>query len=358
MKSALLDFRVGISQLLVFLERNLAEQELIALLNESPRRGILDEREILLLDKLLQAATNTKQYIYIVSIVSMYGLLERLVDNFVESFVLGLKNFSPLFSNLPEIIQKNHLRFSLALVDAVLKEKFRKESSPEAIVANLHSCLSGAQEYGLNAGAFALHRGNLNIDRIDEILSGVGVDKHLRRILKTSSFSEFLASLDPNTSQATTDEDVRKAFVCIDELVVRRNEVSHGVVQVDDLDSIELLMRRCAFVSEYGQALFEALEQEMLKHAAIGGAGLNMGKPIAVYNNQIVCFPANFCIAVGDRVFTLTRDALAPVRTSVVTSLQVENIDRQKVDIDPNMTFGAKVSFHAQEDVDYYLLQS
>lgn len=85
MKPALADFNAGIDQLVVFLQRAEQEQELLALLND--RKHELPVREGELLDGLVATSTNAKQYIHAVAIVSLYGLLERLVDGTVIGFV-------------------------------------------------------------------------------------------------------------------------------------------------------------------------------------------------------------------------------------------------------------------------------
>jgi len=89
-RAALLTFQEGVTQLQVYLNRNRLEQEFIALVNEDSRRNALMPRELDLLKGIVDAATNTKQYIYIVSIVSIYGLLERLVDGAISAFTTGL----------------------------------------------------------------------------------------------------------------------------------------------------------------------------------------------------------------------------------------------------------------------------
>ena len=233
MKSAIADFEAGITQLLVFLDRTEHEQELIVLFKE--RKHELPAREAELLSILIDTATNTKQYIYTVSIVSLYGLLERLTDNLVISFVVHLGKLSK-FDGLPEVIRKNHLPYSLALADALLKDSFRTETTHEKVIANLHSCLSGSTAYKLNGSAFALHRGNINLNRISEMLAGVGVQNHLKRVVRTPTFSHFLSGMEPERNiRKLNDSELKSLFDPIDDLVERRNGVSHGVVQVDDL---------------------------------------------------------------------------------------------------------------------------
>jgi hypothetical protein len=356
MKGVLVDFQAGIDQLMVFLERNLLEQEFISLLNEAGRRQALQAREIELLDALVKAATNTKQYIYIVSIISIYGLLERLVDGVVSKYVMVLKGYSTSYSKLPEIIKKNHFQYSIALTEALLRYKLRSDDSPEKVISNLNSCLSGQDEYTLNGAAFALHRGNINIDKISEMLSGIGVVNHLRRILRAQASSGLHAAgaAELGGGAGRSDEEVRKIFEPIDELVEKRNQVSHGVVEVDDLESIDLLIGRCNFVRAYGKALCEVLEQETLKYVVEVGAAHKLGVPIAIFDNKIICFEDSCAISVGDKIFALTDEAVEPVRLGSIVSLQVDKVEILKLNVEGPTKFAAAVDFHANGGYCYY----
>lgn len=243
------------------------------------------------------------------------------------------------------------------MADALLKDKFRKEATPREVVANLHSCLSGQSEYALNGTAFTVRRGNITFDRISEMTSNVGIESHLRRVLSSDSFSKFMADQTGDPAPISgSDEELRKIFEPIDDLVERRNSVSHGVVQGDDIESIELLSNRCKFVLAYGEALCEILEQETLKYAAQVGGAENLGKPIAVFDNRIVCFESRHPISVGDQLFALTLDNLKPVRTGAIQSLQVNNSPVDKIDPSQLTKFGAAVGFHANENHHYFWL--
>lgn len=357
MKSALADFKAGIDQLLVFLDSIEHEQELIGLLNERKRE--LPAREYDLLTQLIAAATNTKQYTYTVTIVSLYGLLERLVDSLVSGFVVRLSEFSELYERLPEVIRKNHLRCSLALAEALLKDRFRTETTNENVIANLHSCLSGSKDYRLNGAAFALHRGNVNLGRITEMLAGVGVPSHLERVVRAPTLSQYLVGLELERDiSALTSEELKMLLEPIDDLVERRNDVSHGVVQIDDIESIELLKERCAFICAYGNALFELLIHDALKYTAEIGVAQALGRPIAVYDHRIVCFEAACQIAVGDQMFALTSDPLEPVRSGAIASLQIDRVDHREIVTATPVQFGAQVPFHANDGYDYYFLRA
>lgn len=355
MKPALAVFHAGIDQLIVFLERTEHEQELIALLNE--RQGKLPVREAELLNRLIAASTSTKQYIYAVAIVSLYGLLERLVDSLISSFVMHLGDFGGSFQQLPEAIKKNHLPRSLALAEALLKDRFRTETTHAQVIANLHSCLSSGQNYKLNGLAFALHRGNLNLGRIAEMLNDVGAQHHLRRVVRTPTFLRYFQNLEPERDvQRLADDDLTTLFEPIDDLVERRNDVSHGVVQVDEIQSVGLLKDRCAFVRAYGVGLYEMLLQDALKYTAEIGVAQALGRPIKIYNNRIVCFEASCRVAVGDQIFALTADVREPVRCGTIASIEIDRVERTEIMTDAPIKFGVQVGFHANGGYDYFSL--
>ncbi len=355
MKPVLADFHAGVDQLVVFLSRTEREQELIALLNT--RKDALPEREATLLGDLIASSTNAKQYIYAVAIVSLYGLLERLVDGLINGFVAHLGDFSGSYDDLPEVIRDNHLPQSLALAEAMLKDRFRGETTHQQLIANLHSCLSGEKGYKLNGSAFALHRGNVNLGRISEMLKGIGAQHHLQRVVRTPAFLALLKKLDAERQlQVMGDEGSRKLLEPIDDLVERRNDISHGVVQVADIESVGLLKERSDFVRAYGTGLYEMLLQNALKYAAEIGVAQPLGTPIEVYNKTIVCFEANCRITVGDYIFAITGDAAEPVRYSALDSLEIDRVRQEEIVSTSPVKFGAKVLFHANKRYNYFSL--
>lgn len=353
MKSALADFQAGIDQFLVFLERTEQEQELIKLLYD--RRSDLPVREAELLTAMVANATNTKQYIYAVAIISLYGLMERLVDSLISNFVIQLGELSSRFEELPEVIQKNHLPFSLTLAESLLSDKFRTETTHGDIIGNLHHCFSGSEDYKLNGLAFTFHRGNLNLNRITEMLTAVGVHAHQRRISKTQVFVQYCLEQTEHTIDKMNDNQIKSIFDPIDDLVDRRNEVSHGVVQ--NIESVNLLKERCIFVRAYGVGLFDILWAGVLEYAAKIGEAKKLGVPIVVHNHSIVCFEIqNTRIAVGDLLFALTANNLEPVRLSAILNLQIEGVDQSVIDAVDPVKIGVQISFNAKSNYDYYFL--
>jgi hypothetical protein len=356
MRAELADFTAGLDQLVSFLERTERENELVALLNA--RRLELHAQEVALLQQLVERATHTRQYVYAVGIVSLYGLLERLVDRLVVSFVNHLGSFASAYTALPESFRARHLEQSLALATALLKDSFRTETTHERVVANLHSCLTGGGvNFMLNGHAFALHRGNHSLSRITELLGLVGVQAHLRRVVSTPAFRAHLAARMPERDWSVIAEaEAARLLEPIDDLVQRRNDVSHGAMSADQLESVPLLIERCYFLRAYGAGLNEVMLQDAMRHAAELGAARTLGQPVAVYDNRIVCFEAAGPIAVGDLLFSVTQDAVQPVRRGRVLRLEVDRAPVPGIDSVVPVRFGAEVDFHAHPKHSYFML--
>lgn len=353
MKPALAVFNSGIDQLTSFLETSASEQKLFSRLND--RKATLPPDEGALLEQVVASSTHARQYIYAVAIVSLYGLLERLVDALIVQFVSQVSSLSGTYERLPDKIRSQHLPQSILLVDALLKDRFRSETTAEEVIANLHSCLAGHSSYKLNGFAFSLHRGNINVSKINEMLNGVGAQHHVTRIVRTPSFGEFLRKLNLERDLSSiTSGETQRLLDPLDELVERRNEISHGVIEVANIESVELLKGRCAFIRAYGAGLHEMLFQELLKYLSEIGVAQRLGRPIAVYNNRIVCFETSGNLAVGDQIFAVTAEAIEPIRCSSVKSIEIDHVRQEAIATETPVRFGVEVGFYAVDGHDYF----
>jgi hypothetical protein len=355
MRAALADFESGIDKLLEFLSRSEAEQELISLLHA--RRDTLPPDEAKLLAKVVAGSTNSRQYVYAVAVVSLYGLLERLVDALVQSAVARFADLSPTVDDLPEAIRKNHFQFSLDLLTSLERDKYRTDLSIEVMAENLHICLAKRRPYRLNTAAFAMHRGNVTLNRISEILKGIGLQQHLIRISRVPAFVRYIKVVEPERDvHALQEPDIRVLLEPVDDLVRRRNDVSHGVILADDIQAILLLRDRSELVRTYGLALGQVLQHETVRHAVQTGNAVGLGKPIEVYNHQIVCFESDQSFAVGDELVAVTGDAAEPIRSGQISRIEIDGAERERVVGGSSVKLALQVMFRAKRTHDYYLL--
>jgi hypothetical protein len=157
--------------------------------------------------------------------------------------------------------------------------------------------------------------------------------------------------------RGVADLDLAALFEPIESLVDRRNEISHGIINIDDIESVDLLTARCLFLMSYVHALYVVTVQELLKHMAARTKMRLCGKPVAVFNHCIVCLEiANQEVAEGDILVAATQDSLEPFRFGRIERLEVDKVATKRVVATDPVKFGAQVSFHASEHHEYYLL--
>jgi len=359
MKMALQAFETGLVNLKDYLSSTENEAMLIERLGQTSRTMMFED--VLSLIHSIQAAhVSRKQYIYTVAIVSLYGLLEQYVNSAIEAHVQRLAAVAPRYVDMPETIIKHHVECSMDLVRALSEDKFRGSRLDEAqVIKNLHSCLSGDAAFRVNGAAFALHRGNLNLRKIGEFLKKLGIQNHLRRVSITQPMIKCLASIYPDRDiRAISERDLPALFYLIDSLVQRRNEVSHGVVNLENLESVELLKERCEFLDAYVSGLHTVLLQEEARaYAASTRASRQLGKPIELYRHCIVCFEINSGeISVGDILIAKTRNPSEPFLFGAIESIEVDHQTRSSISINVATKIAIKVGFHASKKYDYYLI--
>jgi hypothetical protein len=356
MKASIQTFRAGIGELSEFLTSTEHQTELIGLLLQ--RENGLDARERQLVSNIALARTDRKRYVYTVAIVSLYGLLEQFIDTCVEAFIVRIARSVKSYEAMPEAVRRNHVFLSTDLLKAISEERGRRSLTVEGVIANLHSCLSGAPNFRINGSAFVLHRGNVTLSRITSYLASVGVDTHLRKVSQSAEFVEYFRNVAPERSiLAAADQELPAIFDPIDDLVSRRNQVSHGSISIDDIESTELLKERCRFVTAYCGALYEVLVLEALRYQVAHSAVQRLGRPIAVYDNSIVCFESGaFQIAVGSIVAAETGNNVQPFRYGPISSLQIDGQPVDQLLPTDNRRFGARVPFRAGEEFEYYVL--
>ena len=356
--TALQTFVAGIDELQALLNDAERQSRLIGLLISEPRLQALEEEERMLLLELSQARTDRKRYMYAVTIVSLYGLMERLVDNLVERFVSRVSELVPSYDMMPEAIKKHHVALSLDLVKAIIDDRFKRDATQEQVIANLHSCISGAADFEVNGAAFVLHRGNVSLSKITGYLASVGIEAPARKNVSTEAFHSYLAEAEPERNlENISDQEIAKLLDPIDDLVERRNEVSHGVINVDDIESIDLLQKRCAFIHAYGRSLFEVLEIELLRFEVGGSSAQPLGKPLAVYRSSVACFEHSDCkINEGDILVASTPAGILPYRRSPILSIEINKVRHSSIDVKTATCFGVEVSFVAHDTYEYIVL--
>lgn len=353
MKSSLSDLVSGIRQLDEFLSRTERQAELIALLNA--RCEELPRAEAQLIGEVIASATSSRQYVYIVAIVTLYGLVERYAISAISDYVTEISRLSGGYEHLPEKLRANHLQASLRLTEGILKDKYRIDESCEQVISNLYSCLPGSASFKLNSSAFSYHRGNITFGKLAEMLAGIGVVLHPRRVVNTQSYSTHLGKLYPDRNiNALSDHELGPLIDSLDDLVERRNSVSHGALQVDAIESIDLLKERCRFVKALASSLYEIMTDEILRYEVSRGVAVRIGRPIAVFKNGAIGIRLIGSVATGDRVFALGKVGFDSPAFGKILSLQVDGNPLDRVESNSSINVGVMTDFKPFRKRVYY----
>ncbi len=278
-------------------------------------------------------------------IISLYGFLEQFIELLIKEYVGSLNTTIPSYNLLPASIIKNHIELSFGLISRAEQSKYHGEIKAEDIVANLHSGLSASGNYKINAEAFTYHTANYRADIIDQSFTKLGIESTAGRIKKVPFFSKYLK--DTYTERINSEQ----IYYYLNDLAERRNEVAHG--SATELLSNEVLIGYIDFLENYGKALFEIINSELTRYL-VEYKAVELGKPIAVYKNQIVCLSAKVSIRTGDILIAKTSNKSYPFLSGEIIEIQVDN--QIQSEVLPDTFLGMKIPFHAKKNYSFYIV--
>ncbi|MBK1725090.1 HEPN domain-containing protein [Thiocystis violacea] len=353
MRSVLLEMERELGALAQFVSSSEAEESLIAILQsqEGFRTEEVRQRSAVIIEGL----TNKKRYVYAVSIVSLYGALERYVEKLVHAYLSVLSNILG-YTAIAEGIRRAHLNGSIDYLQALRDERVKSEDTVEEVIKRLAGCIKEDEIFEFNAKAFTLRSGNMNRKRIAEICERVEVKTLLRRIDDTVTISDFEEREE--MAKRKSDEEVRGTFKEIDEIVETRNAVSHGALQMDQIEDNELVKEKIEKVGIFGKALYEVLEQEVWKCALEVGKMKRIGVPIHKYGTNVVCFNLETgSVRRGDWMVLVRNKQGEPFRRGIVETLQVNNEEREDVDGGEGVQIGIGLSVKVSKNGEYWIAE-
>jgi RiboL-PSP-HEPN len=300
---------------------------------------------------------NKARYDYNTIVISLYGYLERFVEDLIGEYLTLISSYVPTFSELPSPIQGNHLPLSLELARKADYQRYAGSVRVDDVVARLHACFNTPDKYQLNDQAFAQHSANFRQSVVATTFSQFGIADIGPSLRQAEPFAAFLEKEDPErdvqTYLAGGDEVV---FARLNDLANRRNDVAHGT-PVDDILSRDLLRSHIGFVEAYASGLalvvYERSLPFMLKRAVA------LGSPIAVYDHRIVCvnLPAGQ-ITVGDTLIAKTPDISRPFKAGTIREIEQDHIQLNTINGGPGVQIGMLVEFGAKDNQEFYFLNT
>lgn len=299
--------------------------------------------------------TRKKEFNYNAIIVTLYGLLERFVEDLIEYYIDQLSNMIKSYTDLPSDFRIKHSRLSAELLTRIEQQRYQGLISARDVIKNLHSCFE-SEVYSLNVHAFTYHSSNIRHDSISQLMEAIGVEAIAMRAKHDERFCDFLrASAFPemNNERIAKLED-KIIFATLNELADRRNDVAHGVR--GDILAPALLRSFLEYVREYCNVLFRIVTTGLLPYQ-IKYSAIPLGSPIEVYANHIVCCELkNIKIRVGDKLIAKTKHSLHPFLVSHILEIQIDNVSHSEVRSQDSVKVGMRVDFHAKVNHELFLI--
>lgn len=300
---------------------------------------------------------NKARYDYNTIVISLYGYLERFIEDLIGEYLTLISSHVPTFAELPSPIQGNHLALSLELARKADYQRYAGSVRVDDIVARLHACFSTPDKYQLNDQAFAQHTANFRQSVVTATFASCGIADIGPAIRQAEPFMDFLKEEDPDRDvQAYLAGGDDAVFARLNDLANRRNDVAHGT-PVDDILSRDILRSYIGFIEAYasGVALvvYERSLPFMLKRAVA------LGAPVAVFDHRVVCvnLPAGQ-LTVGDTLIARTQDTSRPFKAGAIKEIEQNHVKLNTVAGGTDVQVGMLVEFGAKDNQEFYFLNT
>lgn len=302
--------------------------------------------------------TDSKIYSYKNGIISLYGYLERYVEDLIVEYLRTICEQSPNYKSIPQEVRKNHLDASLEHISKLRKSRVMSSDYREfalvETVKNMHNCLIETQNYVINYHAFVNHNSNFRYDSIHEIFTRIGIDGISRSCLSNAALADALCRKHSPAGNVGKKILISLLMSELDDLAQRRNEIAHGV-RIDEIESLEMLLDRIEIIREYGLAIHSVVITRLKFYSYKNAQKECLGKPSKVYCGiRVLEFPGfptpelqETCtrISVGDKLFAVNEESSIKVISGEILSIRNSGGELDHLETSHNYPFSIKVDF-------------
>ena len=196
-------------------------------------------------------------------VITLYGLIENTISQWIQEHVQNISIIVNNFSDLTESFQNQHFSQSIKLIANINDNKYLKFNNIDKkdILKKLNSTIFTPTDFLLNPEAYIPISGNLKHSKIIEAFKPLEI--------------EFDAKLNSYKNK-------------IDELVSRRNDIAHGE-KIDDILDISMYSDYIDSLKAYMTIIFETINEKELEYESLFSY-IKIEKIYNIYNNSILCF--------------------------------------------------------------------
>lgn len=217
--------------------------------------------------------------------ISLYGLLENSITNWIKEHVDNVSQLVGSYQNLSEEFKKKHFDLSIKLIPMIKENSKYEYIEREVILKKLNFSITEPSKCDLNSEAYIPMSGNL----------------------KHSKIVEALMPLDIELDKKLTS-NIKHIFTKIDNLVSMRNDIAHGNIIDNRLDITEF-DEFIDSLEEYGKAIFSVFEEKEIEYESNNlYKKIDLNDIVGVHRNYNLEFNIDdHILKVGD--FLIVKDA-------------------------------------------------
>lgn len=271
--------------------------------------------------------------------ISLYGVLEKHIGLWIKEHVSRLPKLVLKYNDFSEKFREDHFNLSIKLISLISENRSSKYefAKREDVLARLNSCMDNSHNYDLNSDAFYLHSGNLKHSKIAEAFNYLGIKLTSRLKAVGGRPSGFLIGIGSNISNRGDE-----LFTLIDDLVVRRNEISHGE-SVDNILNVTEFRDYIDFLEGYGRAVFQVLVEKNIQYEA-ENLYVKIENIKGIYKSgSILCFEIeNNEIKKGDYIILKAKDESFTKKE--ILEVQLNHVVHDKLVISNHVNVGVNLS--------------
>ena len=281
-KSSLENFKKDIHYIREYIEH-------INLINNVAQENRRSNKESLknFIKHLSSFSTEKKIFEYKSIIISLYGILENTISKWIEEHIQNISYIVKDYNKLDENFKDNHFNMSIKLISLIIEKKHSKfeNINKNDILTNLNSVIQTSDNFELNSEAYIPLSGNLKHVKVVEAFKPLDIDL---KILEKTTY--------------------------IDDLVVRRNSIAHGV-EIDNLLGISEFEDFILALEQYMTTIFNIICDKENKYYFNHNDFVYIDQPKEFFQNNKVCIIniENIALKIDDTLFIEKNDKFSKV---------------------------------------------
>lgn len=252
-------------------------------------------------------SSNGKTIQYNAVIISLYGCFENYIDSVFSNYLDIIFSCITDYDNLPKGIKD---KYAIKLGEYLTSpQRFSGiEVTRPQLIENYLNLLNSNNYNSINKAFLLMHSGNLKVEQVFSFMREMGIENVREKIFKNVKMKDFFVSvlgfedIDYNCKLGRNSTEL---YTYLDKLVEQRNNVAHSWVEENRISMHDIKTYVIPFIKLFSEVMLRTLlceATEFIKANHQDKLTLNV-KPMAVYNNRIVCFHLNKkSLTVGDYI--------------------------------------------------------